>query len=227
MNVAVIVAAGTGTRFGGDIPKQFMRIGGVPILSRSISRFEECAAVDGIVVVVSPDRLSEAGSLVSGGAFSKVFAVVEGGASRAESVRNGFEAACQRPCDVVMVHDAARPFVTSADIEATASAALRDGAACLVAPVTDTIKEVDFGKVVRTIDRNTLRRAVTPQAFRPDILKQAMLSADLDASVTDESMLVERAGFNVTAVEGSPANIKITHPEDIILAEALLANLSS
>jgi 2-C-methyl-D-erythritol 4-phosphate cytidylyltransferase len=225
MNIAVIVAAGTGTRFGGDIPKQFTEVAGKPVIAHTVRRFEESDMIGGIVVVTSADRLAEMRSIIAAEGFEKVLEVVEGGASRAESVACGVEAACANHCEVLLIHDGARPLVSASEIDATAAAALRDGAACLVAPVTDTVKEVAFGKVVRTIDRTTLRRALTPQAFRPDILRQAMLSTDLDASVTDEAMLVEQAGFTVVTVEGSAANIKITLPEDLILAEALLGGL--
>ena len=225
MNIAVIVAAGTGTRFGGDIPKQFVEIAGKPVIVHTVGCFERCEAVDGIVVVTGSDQIDRMREVLAAEGFSKVADIVEGGPSRAESVSRGFEAAWKRSCDVVAIHDGARPVVSSADIAATFAAAERDGASCLVAPVTDTIKEVEFGKVIRTVDRNSLRRALTPQAFRPDVLNSAILSTDLDASITDEAMLVEKAGFEVSVVEGAATNIKITHPEDLLLAEAIIRNL--
>lgn len=225
MNVAVIVAAGTGTRFGGDVPKQFVEIAGRPLIAHTVRRFEDAESIQGIVLVTSEDRIGDMQAIVDAEGFKKVLAVTVGGDSRAESVSNGVAVACEHNCQVVAIHDGARPIVTPAEIDATVAAALRDGAACLVAPVTETIKEVNFGKVVKTVDRTFLRRALTPQAFRPDILRQAMVSTDLDASVTDDSMLVEKAGFDVTTVEGSSANVKITHPEDIELAESLIKEL--
>jgi 2-C-methyl-D-erythritol 4-phosphate cytidylyltransferase len=122
----------------------------------------------------------------------------------------------------VCVHDGVRPLVTTDEIARTVRCAEENGAACLVAPVTDTIKSVEYGKITGTVDRAKLRRALTPQAFRYDILKQALDGADLDESVTDECVLVEKIGVMVTTVEGSARNIKITHRGDLILAAALL-----
>lgn len=221
MNSAVIVAAGTGARFGGDVPKQFLEVASRPVIAHAIARFDECPAVDEIVVVVSADQEETLRGIISAEGFKKISAVVHGGTTRAESVRNGLSAVSSK-CDVVLVHDGARPLVSCEEIEETAKTARRAGAACLVGPVTDTIKEVSTGVIRTTVDRSKLRRAFTPQAFRLDILKQVIESTPLDASITDECMLVEKAGFDVAVVEGSPSNIKVTHPEDLILAEALL-----
>lgn len=221
---AVIVAAGTGARFGGDVPKQFMEIAGRPLLAHTVARFEDCEAVDEIVIAVSPEHEQKVRGLVSAEKFGKVSKIVHGGATRAESVRCGFDAVAAS-CKAVLIHDGARPVVSCSDIEAVVRAAVRAGAACLVAPVTDTIKEVSGGMIARTVDRSLLRRALTPQGFRPEILRHAMESTELDESITDECMLVEKAGFDVAVVEGSASNIKVTHPEDLILAEALLKGI--
>ncbi len=120
------------------------------------------------------------------------------------------------------MHDGARPFVTCAEIAATVEKAKETGAACLTAPVTDTIKEVADGKIVQTVPRADLRRALTPQAFRLEILKKAFANADLSEAATDECFLVEKLGYEIAIVEGSANNIKITTPEDWRLAEILL-----
>jgi 2-C-methyl-D-erythritol 4-phosphate cytidylyltransferase len=126
--------------------------------------------------------------------------------------------------EIVVVHDGVRPFVTVEEIDATIAAAKSDGAAILVAPVTDTIKQVDYRAIVKTLDRGTLRRALTPQCFRYELLREAYQKADVnDPSLTDESALVEELGTRVSIVEGSARNIKITTAEDLAIAEAILA----
>ena len=144
-----------------------------------------------------------------------------GGETRSQSVQNGFRAASQGT-EFVAVHDAARPLVTGAEILRTIEGAKETGAACLTSPVTDTIKEVKGKRINRTIDRLSLRRAVTPQVFRYDILRDALFSSDLGEAVTDECFLVEKIGGEIAYIEGSSRNIKITVPDDLIIAEALL-----
>jgi 2-C-methyl-D-erythritol 4-phosphate cytidylyltransferase len=127
--------------------------------------------------------------------------------------------------EIVAVHDGVRPFVTVEEIDAVVAAAQTGGAAILVAPVTDTIKQIDDGRVVKTLDRSGLRRALTPQCFRYELLRDAYQAADVtDPSVTDESVLVEKLGVPVSFVEGSPRNIKVTTAEDLLIAEAILGS---
>jgi 2-C-methyl-D-erythritol 4-phosphate cytidylyltransferase len=147
--------------------------------------------------------------------------VVTGGPTRAESVRNGL-AEVDPECKIVVVHDGARPLVTVDEITRTFQKATETGAACLVAEVTDTIKDVSHGVIRRTLDRSTLRRALTPQAFNIEVLRRAFEGADLGDRVTDECFLVERLGIDIAIVEGSPHNIKITREDDLRIAEALL-----
>ena len=213
---AVIVAAGSGSRFGSETPKQFLEINGKPLIAHAIARFEAAPSVDSIVVVLAAGRISEFDT--SG--FSKVRNVVAGGASRAASVLNGINA-IDDGTEVVAVHDGARPLVSVHEIEATIAKAKETGAACLVAPVTDTIKSIRGGEIAATLDRDKLRRALTPQVFKIEVLKAAFEVADLTAA-TDECYLVEKLGHPIAIVEGSPHNIKITLPEDLVFAEALL-----
>lgn len=222
MNVAVIVAAGSGTRFGGDTPKIFLDLKGIPVIVRSIRAFEGCAGVESIVVVVSPPYVERMKEIVAEFGLRKVGAVVGGADSRSGSVRNGVGALDASKTKLVLIHDGARPLVSVTDIEATMKMATVTGAAVLTVPVTDTVKEVRGGRIVRTVDRETLRRAVTPQVFNLEILLAAIASGPDDESITDESLLVERAGFEVAAVDGDLSNIKITHPSDMVMAAALM-----
>jgi 2-C-methyl-D-erythritol 4-phosphate cytidylyltransferase len=216
---AIIVAAGSGSRFKSDTPKQFLKIKGKSVIVHTIERFQSAPSVDSIVLVLAADQAAS----FDASAFSKVSKVVAGGSTRAASVHNGLDAV---DADIVAVHDGARPLVTVDEIERTIAKAKETGAACLVAPVTDTIKSVRGGEIADTLDRTKLRRALTPQAFRTELLKKAFedkdLNLDVNESITDECYLVEKLGYPIAIVEGSPRNIKITHPEDLVLAAALL-----
>lgn len=218
MNTAIIVAAGAGNRFGGDTPKQFLTLRGKALLAVTISRFEECVDIDEIVVVTAEDRIESVSGLKS--EFSKLKAVVEGGATRSESVRNGLSVA--DTTGIVAVHDGARPLVTAEEISRTVLAAKEHGAACLAVPVTDTIKQTEGGYITGTLDRTALRAAVTPQCFRFEIIERAFAESHSVQKATDECALVERLGIPIRIVEGSPRNIKITVAGDLKLAEALL-----
>ncbi|WP_420618612.1 2-C-methyl-D-erythritol 4-phosphate cytidylyltransferase [Candidatus Poriferisocius sp.] len=202
----VIVAAGSGTRFGGA--KQYLELAGARVLDRSVAVAAQVS--DGVVVVVP------GGDVEAESARLAASAVVAGGASRAASVRNGLEAV---PDDaaIICVHDAARPLA-GADVYERVVEEVRSGAAGAVPvmPVTDTIRRVDGG----VVDRSTLQAVQTPQAFRAELLRAAHADA---ADATDDASLVEAAGYAVFAVEGHPRNIKITHPDDLAAAEAWLA----
>lgn len=221
MNTAIIVAAGSGNRFNSKTPKQFAEILGKPIIIHTLEKFEACEAVSQIVLVLPSGEISAFESLIEKFELTKIKIIVAGGASRAESVLNGLNAA-DPEADIVAVHDGVRPLVSIDEITATIEKAQETGAACLVAVVTDTIKEVAEGKIIKTLDRTKLRRAMTPQAFRYSILREALDQGILDDDVTDECMLVENLGHQIAYVEGSSRNIKITRPEDRTMAEALL-----
>jgi 2-C-methyl-D-erythritol 4-phosphate cytidylyltransferase len=224
MNIAIIVAAGIGKRFGSDTPKQFLEINEKPVLVHTLERFENCAAIDEIILVLSSDEIEIFSQTSEKFNLNKLKNTVSGGETRAESVWNGLKMIDAENCEIVAVHDGVRPFVSSEEITKTINKAKENGAACLVAPVTDTIKRIEGEKIIETIDRKTLKRALTPQAFRFEIIKSAFENADLNETATDECFLVESAGFEISFVEGSPRNIKITHKEDLALAEFLLNN---
>ena len=221
MNTAIIVAAGSGNRFNSKTPKQFAEILGKPIIIHTLEKFEACEAVSQVVLVLPASEIADFENEVEKFGLKKIKSIVAGGASRAESVRNGLDAA-DPATDIVAVHDGVRPLISIDEIAATIEKAHETGAACLVAVVTDTIKQVSGSKITGTLDRTKLRRAMTPQAFRYDILRQAVDQGDLDDDVTDECMLVEKLGHPIAYVDGSSRNIKITHPEDRILLETLL-----
>jgi 2-C-methyl-D-erythritol 4-phosphate cytidylyltransferase len=223
MNIALIVAGGQGTRLGGNRAKQFLELAGRPIVLHTLARFEACAAIDEVVLVLpAADTgrfLAEAGRY----GLRKLARVVAGGASRAESVWRGLQTVRAATAGIVAVHDGVRPFVTPDEIALTVNTAAEHGAAVLVAQVVDTIKEVRDGCIVGTPPRAGLRRALTPQCFRYEILRRAYQQAgNLSDVATDDSLLVEKLGISVKVVEGSPRNIKITTPEDLALAATIL-----
>jgi len=206
-----------------DRPKQFLLLAGTPIVVHTLRQFEECESIQEIIVVLPAEE--SAGFLSMAGKFGlrKLVKVVPGGSTRADSVKRGFMSIRAATADIVAVHDGARPFVSVEEIKRTVASARETGAAILVGPAVDTIKEVDGDSVVRTLNRKQLRRALTPQCFRYDLLKRAFENIDVnDPSITDESFLVEKLGESVAIVEGSPANIKITTAQDLLVAEAYL-----
>jgi len=222
MNVSIIVAAGSGTRFGADRPKQFLEIGGKPLLIHTLEKFENCAEIDEIILILSENEIDNFQKTLEKFQISKLTKIIAGGKTRAESVRNGLDSLDKNLVGIVAVHDGARPLVSSEEIAKSIETAHEIGAACLVAPVFDTIKQVSNGKIVGTVDRNNLRRALTPQTFRFEILQTAFSDENFDAAATDECFLVEKAGFEIGFVDGSAKNIKITTREDFALAENLL-----
>lgn len=223
MNSAIIVAAGEGKRFGAEMPKQFVEIHGKPLIIHTLQRFENCSAIDEIVLVLAATRIEDFRKEAPKFNLTKLKKIVPGGRTRAQSVFNGLEAVSENTV-IVAVHDGARPLVSVEEIAATVKKAAETGAACLVSGVSDTIKEVASGKITGTIDRKKLRRALTPQCFRLEILQKAFAHADSSEEVTDECFLVEKLGYEIAVVEGSARNIKITTPDDLILAETFLKN---
>jgi len=223
MNTAIIAAAGTGARMASDRPKQFLLLAGTPIIFHALKPFEQCASIQEVIVVLPAAESAAFLALAAKQGLRKLSRVVPGGATRADSVKRGLNAIRSASSGIVAVHDGVRPFVTVEEIEAVVAAAETEGAAILVAPVTDTIKQVSGDSVVTTLDRQQLRRALTPQCFRYEVLRRAYEHADVnDPSLTDESALVESIGARVKIIEGSSRNIKITTPQDLLIAEAFI-----
>ena len=223
MNTAIIAAAGTGSRMASDRPKQFLHLAGTPIIFHTLAPFEQCESIDEVIVVLPAEEATAFLTLAGKKGLRKLSRVVPGGATRADSVKRGLMAIRPATAGIVAVHDGVRPFVTVEEIESVLTGAESSGAAILVAPVTDTIKQVSDNAIVKTLHRTELRRALTPQCFRYELLRKAYEQADVnDPSLTDESVLVEKIGARVSVVEGSSRNIKITTPEDFLIAEAFI-----
>ena len=224
---AIIVAAGRGLRAGGGAPKQYRFLGGEPVLARTLRAFGSHPGVESVAPVVHPDDRplydAVAGSLGSLG--GGLLAPVHGGATRQVSVLAGLEALAARPPEIVLIHDAARPFVTTSLIDRAIETGRRAGAAVPGIPVTDTVKRVnEREEVVDTPERSQLRAIQTPQAFRFELLLEAHRRAAAAgiANLTDDGALAEWAGLTVTVFAGEPENVKLTHPSDFDAAERRL-----
>lgn len=228
MNVAIIPAAGSGTRLGGNLPKQFMPLAGIPVIFHTLLRFEICQDIDVIAIALPVSDIVEMGDAISERAFHKPFHLVPGGKERSDSILNALEAVEGLNPEIVVVHDAVRPFISTSDITSVINRAKDVGAAVMAIPTVDTIKEVENGMITRTLDRRKIYRAQTPQAFRYELLLKANIAARDDKVpselLTDDSLLVERIGAPIAIVEGSPDNIKITTQEDFKLAEKMITS---
>ena len=216
----VIVAGGSGARLGSDLPKQLLDLGGRSMLQRSVNAFDTHPRVTEFVVVLPSDLVSGGRALI-GDATSR-WQFVAGGARRQDSVQNGLQA-LSSSVNVVLIHDAARPFVSAALIDRVIAAAAKDGAAVPAVAVTDTVKHVDIDSMTvnATLPRDTIWLAQTPQGFQRAVLDRAH-AKNAGADVTDEGMLAERAGMPVTIVPGDPDNMKITTPDDLARARGWL-----
>jgi len=212
---AIIAAGGRGERLGAGQPKQFLSIAGQTILERSVRVFLTHAAVDDVVVALPAELAGAPPAYLTGTA--KPLRVVAGGARRQDSVAAAFRAVPSRT-DVIVVHDAARPFASADLIARTIAAAAESGAAVAAVAARDTVKQSDGSVVRATLDRRTIYLAQTPQAFRRDVLRDALA---LSSDATDEASLAEQAGHTVRIVEGEATNIKITTQEDLAMAEAI------
>lgn len=216
---AVIVAAGSGLRFGGEKPKQLARLAGRPVLTHTLKAFSSSPIISDIILVLPADWLEAiVEEAVRPYALTGI-KYVPGGASRSDSTRRGFEAARG---EVVLIHDGVRPLVRADLIQKVALAAWEHGAALAAVPVSDTLKEVKGGVAWKTVDRSALWRAQTPQGFQRELLARALAGAVAE-SATDDIGLVEHLGLTAAVVTGSPSNIKITTREDLMVAEALLS----
>jgi len=224
--VALVPAAGRGLRMGGSVPKQFLAIGGLPLVVHSLRVLQAAPSIDTIVLAVPPADIAYCQSdIVKAHGFSKVTQVIAGGPERQDSVRLAL-AAVGNDAEIVLIHDAVRPFLTVQMVEDVVKAARETGAAIIALPMRDTVKQVRADHVIeRTVDRKPLWLAQTPQAFRRDWLQEAHRKAHADGVVaTDDAYLLEWMGRPVTVVEGSGENIKVTRPEDMVIGEAILAS---
>ena len=227
--MALVPAAGRGLRMGGAIPKQFLALGGEPLVVHSLRVLQQSPVIDEIILAVPQADLDYClNDLAVRFGFSKIRRVVAGGKERQDSVRHALE---HVPVDTqtVVVHDAVRPFLTAQMVADVVEAAQRVGGAIIALPMRDTVKQVGLEKhIERTVDRTPLWLAQTPQAFRRDWLLQVHRKAHAEGvHATDDAFLFEWAGHPVVVVEGSGENIKVTRPEDMIIGEAILASRRS
>ena len=223
---AIIAAAGDGRRFSehGDAPrKQFVMLGGEPLFIHSLRCFLASQLIERTVLAVPAGAVESSTELVKLEFGGKDVEVIAGGAERQESVYNAFRA-IRENVEVVVVHDAARPFLRSLWIEKTVEAVKEYDGAIVALRATDTLKSSRIGMIDATIDRTLIWQAQTPQTFKADILDQAFEKAERDGiTSTDESQLVENVGGKVAIVEGSPLNLKVTTKRDLVLAKTILS----
>ncbi len=218
----VIVAAGRGTR-AGAADKVFLPLAGRPILAHVLDAVSQTQCVQGVVLVMGEHTREAAERLAQTNAWPMSLSIVNGGARRQDSVTAGV-AAVPAEATVVLIHDGARPLVEPALFDRCAAAAVDVGAAIAAVPVSDTLKRVESARVVGTVARESLWAAQTPQAFRRDLLVAALASPLAQShTFTDEAGLFEALGLPVAVVQGSMRNLKVTHPDDLQLAAALLA----
>lgn len=226
--VALIPAGGAGKRLKAQKAKQYLLLDHLPVLVHTLKVFQQAEIIDEIILVLPPDDVASAQQqLINKYGLTKVTAVVAGGKERQDSVRNGL-ATITGEYDIVVIHDAVRPFVTEESIKQVVYAAKTTGAASAGVKAKDTIKETKKNNLVAaTIPRQNLWLTQTPQAFKFELLKKAYTAAYSDKYYgTDDASLIERIGAKVKMIDGSYENIKITTPEDLIMAEALMKNKS-
>jgi 2-C-methyl-D-erythritol 4-phosphate cytidylyltransferase len=216
--VVIVPAAGSGTRFGGDLPKQFRPLAGKPLVQRVVERFLFDERVSRVVVPVAEVLLT----VVSQSNEDRV-KFVAGGETRLQSVARGLEHVGET--EIVAVHDAVRPFFALDTFHAAVNAALEHGVAIPVMPLVDTIHVIENDTIVSTPDRSVLASAQTPQCFRADILRDVVARAlrEGDDTATDEAGLAAKYGYTVKVVPGDSMNFKITRPEDLVMAERVMA----
>ena len=218
---AIVVAAGSGTRMGATARKAFIPLAGAPMVLHTVRAVSRAESIAGIVVVVGEPDVGAAQSLFPRNEFPKVSAVIAGGAERQDSVYAGLRHS--EGADLIVVHDGARPMVSPSILDAVVQAAAESGAASAGIPVRETVKEVKGLVAQGTVDRDRLWVAHTPQAFRSELLREAHEQARATGfRASDDAALVERQGHPVRMIEDSPTNFKITVPDDLALAEALV-----
>jgi len=221
MNCSVIIpAAGSGSRFGSTIPKQFLLLRGRPILAHTVERFRSSGRVSQIILCADSAQRTRVEEMIAVNGWSEVV-IADGGKTRQDSVFKGLELVDANDASLVAVHDAVRPFFSRATFEGTLAAAAEFGAAVPVMPMVETVHRTEDRFIRETADRGELVSAQTPQCFRLGILREALQSAKADGiSGTDDAALVARCGHPVRIVDGDRFNMKITQPEDLYTAEA-------
>lgn len=218
---AIIVAGGKGTRFGSEMPKQFLPLKGTPVLMHTINRFAN--HFDNIIVVLPEEQIEVWKKLCDKHNFITTHKIVAGGATRFHSVKNAIDSITPNDNDIIAVHDGVRPLVNSDIITNTIEASCSHGSGIPVIDVTDTIRQVANDDISQALLRSSLRAVQTPQTFNAKILKSSY-DTPFNKAFTDDASVVEASGHHITLTEGNPRNIKITHSIDLIIAEELLKN---
>ncbi|MEK6646787.1 MAG: 2-C-methyl-D-erythritol 4-phosphate cytidylyltransferase [Candidatus Firestonebacteria bacterium] len=221
--IAIVVAAGKSERFGGKVRKPYVLLSGKPMLVHSLEKLEKCKVIREVIIVVNSEDMKYCKTeILEKFNFKKVKKIICGGEKRQDSVYNGLKAISQ--CDIVLIHDAARPFLDLEMINDSIKSAVEYGAAIVAIPITDTVKRSEEGKFVSaTLDRNKLWAAQTPQVFRMNLLLEAYENAKTNGlDVTDDAGLLQNSGHKAQLVMGNYKNFKITTQEDLKLAEALI-----
>ena len=219
MNIAVILSAGKGSRFGSDLPKQYSVLNGVPVICKSIEKFEKAEFIDHIVMVCEPSYIEKIKELSK--PYKKIIKVIEGGKRRQDSVFNALKSFGNNPPLKVWIHDAARPLFSKKLLERLYKASLKYEAVIPVVPMTDTIKELNNSFVKKTLDRENLFCVQTPQVFEFKSLFNAYTKFNELFDASDDAFLMEKNGVEVNTVSGEVFNIKVTYQSDIKIAEVL------
>ena len=222
--VVIIVAAGSGTRMKSEVNKHLLPLAGKPVIVHTLEAFQRCAAIDSIVLVTNAENQAAYQALITEYGIGKVSRIVMGGDTRQASAYNGLRAAGD--CDILLLHDGARPLIAQQEIEAVIRDAAEFGGAVVSVPAKDTTIRAQEGFIATQLDRSTLWQVQTPQGFKATIIREAYEAAARDGvQGTDDTGLVTRLGGTVKITPGSYANIKITTPEDLAIAEALLRKI--
>ena len=222
--VAIVLAAGSGTRMKSEINKHLLPLAGKPVIVRTLEAFQRCTAIDAIVLVTSAENIAAYQALIAEHALTKVVRIVLGGDTRQASAHNGLRAAGD--CDIILLHDGARPLIAQREIEAVIRDAAEYGGAVVAVPAKDTTIRAREGFIEAQLERSSLWQVQTPQGFKAAIIREAYEAAARDGvQSTDDTGLVTRLGGTVKITPGSYANIKITTPEDLVIAEALLGKV--
>ncbi len=225
--IAIVPAAGKGVRMNHSLSKQYLPLGGEPIIARTLLALQSFALIDEIVVAVRKEEKDYCHKeIIEKFNITKVHKLIEGGERRQNSVHNALEAVGEG-CNLVVIHDSVRPFITEHILMEAVAQANVHKASVVAVPVTDTVKEAKYhGFIEKTLSRENLWAVQTPQVFKYGLILEAHEQAKKDNFIgTDDASLVERMGHPVKVVEGAPDNIKITRPEDLIMAEAILQEL--
>jgi 2-C-methyl-D-erythritol 4-phosphate cytidylyltransferase len=222
----LIVAGGHGKRMGAEIPKQLLELNGKTIIEHTLAPFMSCKLIDGIIISASLEIIERIEKITNSLNDIKPVIVIEGGKERQDSVLNGINAV-PSDTDIIVIHDAVRPFITADLITECIITAEKHGSVSVMRPIKETVKIVSNGVIEKTLDRSKLWITQTPQAFRTEIIKKAHEKAKNDNFMgTDDCILVERIGLKVHVIEGSDKNIKITTPADLIIADSILSSFN-